>query len=123
MWPAAIDALNHEHDIRGAIGHAGDRTDGSCEVAAHVLLGDFELPMTLAFDIGSEVVSSMNTGGSMYEVVTSAFEITLMRLGRRSRDQLFGLAWHPPLSSVPGEFFVFGPRRTALTEFPQPHWR
>lgn len=116
VWPAAIDALTHEQDIRGAVGRAGDRLDDSFHVAAHVLLDDVKISTRMTFDLGGERISTADNGGPTYEVATSAFEITRLRLGRRSRDQVLAMPWQLPLPSVPDELFVFGPRETALIE-------
>jgi uncharacterized protein (TIGR03083 family) len=116
IWPAAIDALTHEQDVRGAIGRPGDRLDDAFHIVAHLLLADLKMPMRMTFDLGREQISTAGSAGPAHEVITSAFEITRLRLGRRSRDQVLAMPWRPPLPSVPDELFVFGPRATALIE-------
>jgi uncharacterized protein (TIGR03083 family) len=117
IWPAALDALTHEHDIYAAIGVAGARDDGAFRIAAHVLVDGAELTSaTLAFDLDDEELSTVDVGGPRHRARTTAFEITRIRLGRRSRDQVLALPWSPPLTAVPDGLFVFGPRPTALDE-------
>lgn len=117
IWPAALDVLTHEHDIYAAIGAPGARDDEAFRVAAHVLVDDVELAsVTLVFDLDHECLSTVDVGGPRHTVPTTAFEITRIRLGRRSPNQVLAMPWEPPLTTIPDDLFVFGPREHALDE-------
>ena len=83
IWPVAIDVLTHEQDIRGAIGRPGARDSDTMRLAARMMT-DVQLPVTLAFDLGDEQLTTKDAGGPPHHVETTAFEITRIRLGRRS---------------------------------------
>ena len=57
----------------------GDRLDESFQVAAHVLLDDVKMPITMTFNLGHERIATADTGGSGHEVAASAFEVTRLR--------------------------------------------
>jgi uncharacterized protein (TIGR03083 family) len=115
IWPVALNVLAHEQDVRGAIDEPGARDTDTMLLAAR-MLADVELPVTLTFAIGDDRLTTKDAGGPAHEVVTSAFEVTRIRLGRRSPDQVAAMAWEPALPTVPAELFIFGPRSTPLDE-------
>ena len=115
IWPVTIDVLTHEQDIRGAIGQPGVRESETMRLAARMMT-DVELPVTLTFDLGDECLTTKDAGGPTHELATSAFEITRIRLGRRSPAQVAAMPWEPALAEVPPQLFIFGPRTTPLEE-------
>jgi uncharacterized protein (TIGR03083 family) len=117
-WLAVVDLLTHEQDVRGALDVPGAREEESMRLAAR-MLASAELPVTLVFDLGDERLTTSAAGnptGETYEVACSAFEVTRIRLGRRSPEQVMAMAWEPALTAVPDGLFVFGPRTTPLVE-------
>jgi uncharacterized protein (TIGR03083 family) len=114
IWPVTLDVLTHEQDIRGAIGEPGARDEESMRIAARMLTAT-ELPVTLVFQVGDERLTTTPSGPT-HEVACSAFELTRIRFGRRSPEQVQAMAWEPALRAVPGELFIFGPRTTPLDE-------
>lgn len=117
IWPAVLDVLSHEHDIRGALGRGGGRDDEIVDLAARRLVEGLELPSTIQFAVGDGVLSSPPVDGPTFQVTTTPFEIVRLRLGRRSRDQVMALSWVPaPPTSLVDALFVFGPRVTSLVE-------
>ena len=116
VWPAAIDVLSHEHDLRHAVGRPGARDDPSVEAVGALLIGWLEGP-PIRFDLGT---SQHTSGGSgtppEREVRTTAFEVVRMRLGRRSAEQVLALDWSPGPPKSLEHMFVFGPRETPLLE-------
>ena len=115
IWPVAIDVLAHEQDIRGAIGEPGARDVETMRLAAR-MLADAGLPVTLTFDLGDERLTTKDAGGPVHRVESTAFEVTRIRLGRRSPEQVAAMAWEPALPAVPDGLFIFGPRTTPLEE-------
>ncbi len=116
IWPVAIDVLAHEQDIRGAIGEPGARDVETMRLAAR-MLADVELPVTLTFDLGDERLTTKDGGGPAHARGDEpAFEVTRIRLGRRSPEQVAAMPWEPALPAVPDGLFIFGPRTTPLEE-------
>jgi uncharacterized protein (TIGR03083 family) len=115
IWPVAIDVLTHEQDIRGAIDQPGVRESETMRLAARMMT-DVELPVTLTFDLGDERLTTKDAGGPTHELAANAFEITRIRLGRRSPAQVAAMPWEPALAEVPPQLFIFGPRTTPLEE-------
>lgn len=116
IWPAAMDVLTHEHDIRHAVGRPGARDDEAVDVAARVLIGSLAVPGTVAFDLGEDVVTSPSADGPDLTLTTSAFEVLRLRLGRRSREQVKALDWSADPEPVLDHLFVFGPTPEPLVE-------
>ncbi len=116
IWPATLDVLTHEHDIRAAIGAPVDRTDPLVRLAAELLVERRQLPQTVVFDVGDARLTTLPADGPSYEVMTSAFEVCRLCLGRRSAAQVVAMDWRPALPAVPDGLFIFGPRDTPLVE-------
>ena len=116
VWPAAIDVLSHEHDLRHAVGRPGARDDPSINVVGWMLIGWLEGP-PIRFDLGtSRHVSGGSSAPPERDVRTTAFEVLRFRLGRRSADQVRALEWSPGPPPSLDDMFVFGPRETPLLE-------
>jgi len=116
VWPAAFDALSHEHDIRGALGRPGFRDDASVQLAATRLIERLDVPAVVHAELEHATVSSPPADGPQLTLRTTAFEVLRFRLGRRSRDQVLGLEWTQGPGDVVDALFVFGPRPDALVE-------
>lgn len=117
IWPAVLDVVSHEHDVR----HALDRPDG--RDAEVVVAGATALVSVLAAPWNLEVVlteaptvRSVPVTGPTYRLRASAFEVLRLRLGRRSRAEVRALAWDPIPPPDLSPLFVFGPRTTPLRE-------
>lgn len=116
VWPAAFDALSHEHDIRGALGRPGARDVGSVQLAASHLVERLEVPAVLHVEFEHATVSSPPADGPEVTLRTTAFEVLRFRLGRRSRDQVLALDWSADPGELVDALFVFGPRPDPLIE-------
>lgn len=110
VWPAAFDVLTHEHDVRTALGCPGHRQDPAVVQAATMLVGRMSPPVALRVELGEEVVTVGPEGtGPGLTWRTTPFEAFRVRLGRRSRSQLAGLAWDGDPTPVLDQLCVFGP--------------
>lgn len=108
-WPAAIDALSHEHDVRAALGRPGARDHRDVAVVARVLLPGPDAPYAVSVD-GSDAPADRPT------LRTDAFTWLRTRMGRRTREEVLALDWSQDPTPVLPAPFVFGPAGTALGE-------
>lgn len=98
-----FDTLTHEHDVRGALGEPGARTDDPAfAVAAGFLTASFDrairdsgLPamLVVAPTPGSVLLGDPSAPGSPVVVELSDFEMLRALGGRRSVAQLRALPW------------------------------
>jgi uncharacterized protein (TIGR03083 family) len=116
VWPAAMDVLAHEHDIRTALSRPGARDDALVLTGARGLIELLEVDGTITVDLGDETVCSASRPGPDYRVRTTPFEVFRFRLGRRSRDQVAGLDWSCDPDPILDELFMFGPASQPLSE-------
>ncbi|HEU5152425.1 MAG TPA: maleylpyruvate isomerase N-terminal domain-containing protein [Iamia sp.] len=117
IWPAVLDVVSHEHDIRLALGRPGARDDTVVGAAAAALVGELAAPWNLEATLaGGPTVRSPSVPGPTYRLRTSAFEVLRLRLGRRSPAEVRALAWDPIPPPDPSPLFIFGPRTTPLRE-------
>jgi len=100
---ACIDALSHEHDVRGALGIPGHRDDPDLRYVAELLSRG--LPPGVAVDFPDGVPA----GPADLRLRTDHFELFRLRLGRRSREQVVRLDWSADPGDVVDQLFVFGP--------------
>ncbi|MFN8050139.1 MAG: maleylpyruvate isomerase family mycothiol-dependent enzyme [Acidimicrobiales bacterium] len=108
VWPALIDVLSHEHDIRGALGSVDHRDHPDLRRVAELLRGG--LP---------DVRISFGEDGddpSRLRLRTDRFEFFRLRLGRRSRRQVERLDWSTEPGPLLDALFVFGPAEIDIVE-------
>lgn len=116
IFPAALDVLSHEHDIRHAIGQPGDRDLRAVTECARRLVAGMEAPWVWEVLLeGDELVRSAGDG-PRHRLATSAFEVLRLRLGRRTEAEVRALDWEPGPPDDLSPLFVFGPRTTPLDE-------
>ncbi|MGI8755354.1 MAG: maleylpyruvate isomerase family mycothiol-dependent enzyme [Acidimicrobiales bacterium] len=116
MWPAFIDVLSHEHDVRTALDQPGGRDHPDVELAASLLTTSVDAPVSVEFDLGDRVLRSAGDEPPAARLSTSAFEVLRLRLGRRSRAQVAALDWSGDRDLVLDHLFIFGPTATPLIE-------
>ncbi|MGN6695029.1 MAG: maleylpyruvate isomerase family mycothiol-dependent enzyme [Aquihabitans sp.] len=112
LWPAFIDVLSHEHDIRGALGDRSFR-DHDDVVALAGLLTD-QLPSGIEIVLTGQ--DRVDPAPGTARLTASAFEILRVRLGRRSLDQVRAMDWSIDPGPAISGLFVFGPRTDDLIE-------
>jgi len=109
IWPAAIDVVSHEHDIRHALGRPGARDDDAVRTLADVLVRGWRpsRPVEVVRDDRARRVGPED--GDVLTWRTDDFEVLRARLGRRSRAQLAAMDWSEDPGPVLDEVAVFGP--------------
>lgn len=119
IWPAVMDVLSHEHDVRGAVGVPGGRDLPVISSAACRLLTSFDPPVAMTVHMAGGTFEHRPEGDTsrpVLELETSPFEAFRFRLGRRSRSQLASMAWTGDPAPVLGSLTVFGPSRLDIAE-------
>lgn len=117
IWPAVLDVISHEHDVRLALDRPGARTEGVVIAGAEALVTRMEASWTLEVELAEgPTLRSAPGPGPVYRLRTSAFEVVRLRLGRRSRGEVRALDWDPIPPPDLAPLFVFDPRPTPLRE-------
>jgi uncharacterized protein (TIGR03083 family) len=107
MWPAAIDAVSHEHDLRHALDRPGARDHESVGTIVRVLTS--RLPFTLELETGSR-------GSGEPVLRTTTFEAFRLLMGRRSAAQIRALDWSADPGPLLERMCVFGPSEVDVVE-------
>lgn len=119
IWPAAIDALTHEHDLRHALGRPGERTHDDVRTVGRLLLSSWRPDRPVEVTTEGETVQvgpSPQDGEQPLALRTTWFEILRWRMGRRSRDQLAAMDWSGDPTPVLDAAVVFGPSAHDIDE-------
>ncbi len=110
VWPALMDVLSHEHDVRAAIGAPGARDVPAIAVCARRLIKGLRTGTELEVDLDGEVMRPEGTGSApILQLRTTAWEAFRFRLGRRSRRQLAAMDWTGDPAPVLDRLTIFGP--------------
>ena len=119
-WPAAIDVVTHEHDVRLALGTPGARDHESVRTFAAMVGEVVETDTPVAFDLGDRVVvagsDTRSARPDRLTLRTTPFELLRLGLGRRSRAQVAALDWSADPEPVLDALFVFGPSPVDIDE-------
>ncbi len=117
IWPAVLDVISHEHDVRLALERPGARGEAVIPEAAAALVSRVDAPWNLEVALAEgPTLRSPATPGPTYRLRAPAFEVLRLRLGRRSRAEVRSLDWDPIPPPDLSPLFVFGPRPTPLRE-------
>jgi uncharacterized protein (TIGR03083 family) len=120
IWPAALDVLTHEQDIRGAIGEPGARDVLGIRLGASYLVNNLQSPIGLVIrvdDVDHAIDADAEAGpAEPLELRTTSFEAFRFRLGRRSRAQLAALDWSADPAPVLDRLVIFGPSPLDIVE-------
>jgi uncharacterized protein (TIGR03083 family) len=118
-WPAFIDLITHEHDLRTALGRPGDRDHDDVRRAARLVGGPIDAGdgRSIAFDLGD----GSPPPEASHVLTATPFEVLRVRLGRRSVEQVRALAWSADPTPVLDRLFVFGPSETPQHEEHERH--
>jgi uncharacterized protein (TIGR03083 family) len=116
VWPAVIDIVSHEQDIRGALGQPGAR---DCEVvrfSAETVLSVLAPPVPMRVTVEDAQFRVGPEEGDELGLATTRFEALRWRLGRRSRAQLAALNWSGDPAPVLDHLTIFRPARIDIIE-------
>ncbi len=116
IWPALVDVVSHEHDVRGALGVPGARQLPAVAECSSWLLEHLEAPGPLVVEMDGVAFSCGPPGPDCLLLSTSAFEVLRFRTGRRSRAQLEAMAWRGDPGPVLDHLAVFGPSPQDIVE-------
>jgi uncharacterized protein (TIGR03083 family) len=116
VWPAVIDIVSHEQDIRGALSRPGGRDSAAVRLCADALIAYLTPPAPVRVLVEDTEFRVGPDDGAELALVTSRFEALRWRMGRRSRAQLAALDWSGDPSPVLDHLVVFGPATADIVE-------
>ena len=115
VWAALIDAVTHEHDLRGALARPGARDSDGVRAVVPVLL-DFALPVRTVIRLEDDEVTLGPEGQTALVLETDRFDTLRWRMGRRSRRQMAAMRWSADPAAVIGHLTVFAPAADDIIE-------
>ncbi len=125
IWPAMLDVLSHEQDIRSALDRPGARDVDSIRIGADRLLDMLDSDAieirlddstTFAMPVTSDMTGAFPADDGKCRLTTSHFEFFRLRLGRRSTQQVIAMDWSRDPGLILDELFIFGPSLVSLAE-------
>ena len=116
IWPAAIDAVTHEHDIRHALGRPGERDADDVRRLAAVAMQSWTPPRPVEVVTPSGTVRHGPGDGEPIRWTSTDFEVLRARLGRRSVRQLVAMDWSEDPSEVLEGLVLFTPAEVDIDE-------
>jgi hypothetical protein len=114
--PPLGDIVVHEHDIRGALGTPGARTDAAVSQVSDQLLNMLSTPVPVRLTVEDGDYRTGPQDGSEIGLRTSRFEALRWRTGRRSRAQLAAMDWSADPAPVLEHLYLFGPADVDIIE-------
>jgi len=109
LWPAAIDVVTHEHDLRHAIGRPDARDDEAVRTLADLALAWWRPSRPVEVVRVDRVQRVGPADGEPLRWRTDDFELLRARMGRRSRAQLAAMDWSSDPGPLLDELTVFPP--------------
>jgi len=137
VWPGFLDALAHEHDVRGALSAPAGRDSYEMVVASEWLLSNWRPAVPVHVKVGereltvgpksekTDETGTTDSGQTHADIADSDVDLTLtttpfeafrFRLGRRSRAQLRAMQWSGDPGPVIDKMTVFGPEPYDIIE-------
>jgi hypothetical protein len=122
-WPAVMDVVSHEHDIRHALATRGGRTLPVVGRCARQLLAFLRTAQPLQVvldgtpvDIRLQRDATPDVDEPQLVLCTGSFETLRWRTGRRSRHQLASMDWSGDPGPLLDHLTVFGPSEVDVAE-------
>ncbi|HEU5332287.1 MAG TPA: maleylpyruvate isomerase family mycothiol-dependent enzyme [Actinocrinis sp.] len=115
IWPAVVDVLSHEHDIRGAVGRPGARDVPAVRAVTDLLLR-FKPPVPMTIEVEDSTFRLGDPAADALALRTSRWEALRWRTGRRSRAQLAAMDWSRDPGPVLDHLAFFGPAGADVVE-------
>jgi uncharacterized protein (TIGR03083 family) len=116
VWPAVMDVVCHEHDVRGALGDAGGRDDEFIAIAAKAVLSSMNPARPLVIETERKQFRVGPEEGEPITLRTTSWEAFRWRFGRRSRAQIAAMDWSGDAESILDELCIFGPAAADVIE-------
>lgn len=118
VWPAVIDVVSHEQDIRGAVGLPGARDTVALRHVTGLLLAELTppVPVRVVTEHGEFVSGPDQAGPGELTVSSTTYETCRWRMGRRSKAQLAAMNWSADPALVLDHLTVFGPALIDIVE-------
>ncbi len=116
VWPAVIDIVSHEQDIRGALGRPGGRDCEAVRLCAGGLISYLTPPAPVRVIVEDAEFRVGPDDGDELTLLTCRFEALRWRMGRRSRAQLAALDWSGDPAPVLDHLTIFGPTASDIIE-------
>lgn len=116
IWPAAIDVVTHEHDIRHGLGRPGERDSESVRRLAELLVQGWTPSRPVEVVTPNRTVRCGPAEGETIRWSSTDFEVLRARLGRRSRAQLAAMDWSQDPGALLDELAVFTPAEADIDE-------
>jgi uncharacterized protein (TIGR03083 family) len=116
IWPAVMDCVSHEHDIRAALGRPGNRDVPFVRLGAERLARSIDVGTRVRVTLDDGTVIEAGEGDRTLNLRTTAFEVMRFRLGRRTRNEVLALDWSPDATRIVDKLFVFGPTEVSIGE-------
>jgi len=116
IWPAFIDVLAHEHDLRGALNRPAGRQSEEVLLASFQLLSTLNSSRRLAILVADRKILVGPDNEAELSLSTTPFEAFRFRLGRRSKAQMQRMAWSGDPEPVLGDLTIVGPSPLDIVE-------
>jgi Mycothiol maleylpyruvate isomerase N-terminal domain len=118
IFPAVIDIISHEHDMRSALAAPGARDDFAVVFAATIAIEGLNLGADLLAVTFPDATTVRSVGDGQPTVTLHAtpFDVVRTRLGRRTLDEVRALDWSTDPTPWFDRLFVFNPTTTSLGE-------
>lgn len=116
MWPGFLDALSHEHDVRGALGVPAGRHGPDMVAAAEFLVAGLRPDRAMSVLVGEREFLVGPSGEPVLRLVTEPFEAFRFRMGRRSLRQIVAMDWDGDPAPVLDRLCIFGPAVADVVE-------
>lgn len=116
IWPAAIDVVTHEHDVRHGLGRPGARDSEGVGALADLLLRSWSPSRAVEVVTPTRTVRRGPEDAEPIRWTSTDFEVLRARMGRRSRAQLAAMDWSSDPGTLLDELAVFPPSGTDIDE-------
>lgn len=118
VWPAVVDVVSHEQDIRAAVGKPGARDTVALRHVVGILLSQLTppVPVRVVTEHGEFVAGADGAGAGELTVSSTTYETFRWRMGRRSKAQLAAMNWSADPAAVLDHLTVFGPALSDVIE-------
>jgi uncharacterized protein (TIGR03083 family) len=116
IWPAVMDVLTHEQDLRGALDRPGARDAPGVIEGLRVMAGGLRVPLRLTITTEDQRWERGPRDADTISLATTNFELFRVLFGRRSREQILALDWSADPGDLVDHLYFFGPAPGPIVE-------